>query len=139
MKKPRRIRITCFPLGSIQNDASPVKHHACKTRERADAIYAKYQKKVGTEIGRVVMHEGNLRRHSFKIIQSHPAAPLYVDTLTAKHTAFSCFRDLIEAKGGYFPSLNVANPERLLIADTYDVCQAKLGDPRRICRWGVAA
>lgn len=85
------------------------------------------------------MHEGNLRRHSYKILQSHPAQPLYIDTITAKYTAFPAFRDLIEAEGGYFPSLNVSAPERLFLADTYDLSQNKLGDSRRACRWGIAA
>lgn len=61
------------------------------------------------------------------------------DQLTAKHTAFSTMQDLLEAKGGYFPSLRAQSAdtdreELGLLADAYDAYQAARGDSRRAHR-----
>lgn len=52
------------------------------------------------------------------------------DRLVRKHTGFTSFADLLDARGGYFPSLDVSSPERLAIADAYDRAQEARGDER---------
>lgn len=56
--------------------------------------------------------------------------------LTRTHTAFQSFDKLLNAPGGYFPSLNVGKPAIKLLADEYDKAQAARGDGRRAFRWG---
>jgi hypothetical protein len=65
----------------------------------------------------------------------------HLDALTLCHTAFRTFQDLLDAKGGYTPSLrtgstNNAEHRRELaeIADAYDAAQQRRGDARRACR-----
>ena len=66
------------------------------------------------------------------------------DHLTATHTAFPDFADLIFAgHGHYFPSLQTIGKgqetaERAELADLYDQAQAARGDRRRAFRWGKA-
>jgi hypothetical protein len=59
------------------------------------------------------------------------------DQLAAKHTAFESLDALLNAPGGYFPSLNVAIPEIKTLADQYDYIQGSLGDPRRAARYSI--
>ena len=61
------------------------------------------------------------------------------DQLTAKHTAFSTMQDLLEAKGGYFPTLHTQSAdtdreELGRLADAYDAYQHARGDSRRAMR-----
>lgn len=49
--------------------------------------------------------------------------------------AFFDFQELLDAAGGFYPSLNVADPERLELANLYDAAQAARNDPRRALRW----
>ena len=61
------------------------------------------------------------------------------DQLTAKHTAFTTMQDLLEAKGGYFPSIRTlsAKTDRIelgRLADAYDAYQETRGDSRRAYR-----
>ena len=61
------------------------------------------------------------------------------DQLTAKHTAFSTMQELLEAKGGYFPSLRTQSArtdreELGQLADAYDAYQHARGDARRAFR-----
>ena len=62
----------------------------------------------------------------------------YRELLTQKHTAFGSFRGLLDALGGYHPSLICSDPEhgaeRTDLADQYDAAQARRGDPRRALR-----
>jgi hypothetical protein len=58
------------------------------------------------------------------------------DFLTRTHTAFRSFDELLNAPGGYFPSLNVGKTGIKLLADHYDHAQAARGDSRRAFRWG---
>jgi hypothetical protein len=59
----------------------------------------------------------------------------YISSLVKKHTAFSSFDKLINARGGYVPSLNVSHPEIAIIADEYDTLMQKEGDDRRAYRY----
>lgn len=68
---------------------------------------------------RVVLHFGNLRRGSYRIVSDTHPEPRRIDVLTAKLTAFSTFEELVKAPG-YRPSLNVANPDLRFLADAYD-------------------
>jgi len=67
--------------------------------------------------------------------------------LTRKHTAFDSFDDLINAAGGYEPTIRCMAPretrswdyraerlELLALADHYDGAQEQRGDPRRAYR-----
>jgi len=61
-----------------------------------------------------------------------------IGALTLRHTAFYSFRGLINADGGYRPSLRVNDPidgvDLTELADAYDHAQAARGDPRRAFR-----
>ena len=61
-----------------------------------------------------------------------------IDALTLRHTAFYNFRGLINADGGYWPSLRVTDPvhgvEITDLADAYDNTQQQRGDARRAFR-----
>ena len=57
------------------------------------------------------------------------------DELTRRHTAFENFAALLDARGGYRPSMNTARPQVKDLADAYDHAQAARGDPRRAFRW----
>lgn len=59
------------------------------------------------------------------------------DTLAIRHTAFSSMDELLNAPGGYRPSLNVATAEVRELADQYDYIQESLGDPRRAARYSI--
>lgn len=61
------------------------------------------------------------------------------DKLTAKHTAFSTMQKMLNAKGGYRPTLRTQSAatgrdELGLLADAYDAYQAARGDSRRAYR-----
>ena len=78
--------------------------------------------------------------------------PQRYDFLTREHTAFKCFQDLIDAFGGYAPSLRAESAracrmasgrrinqkghraELTELADGYDRAQAQRGDARRAFR-----
>ena len=67
-----------------------------------------------------------------------------LDKLTKKITAFDSFQDLLDAKGGYYPSLRCSpiHGRRIdsthlncrNLADAYDKAQAERGDGRRAYR-----
>ena len=61
--------------------------------------------------------------------------------LTRKHTAFLSFADLLDALGGFYPSLRTQSADRdddrrelTELADAYDAAQAVRGDHRRALR-----
>lgn len=59
-----------------------------------------------------------------------------LNAICKAHTAFESFADLLDAKGGYYPSINVrdAGPaarDMAFLAKHYDLEQARRGDPRR--------
>lgn len=57
-----------------------------------------------------------------------------LDQLTASHTAFASFGELLNAPG-YRPSLNCAKPDLRTLADAYDAAQGKRADSRRAFRY----
>jgi hypothetical protein len=57
-----------------------------------------------------------------------------IDALVKKHTAFATMQEMMDAKGGYFPSLYTFRRECKIIADEYDRRQAARGDNRRAYR-----
>lgn len=54
---------------------------------------------------------------------------------TKEITGFSTFMELLDAKGGYRPSLNASKPECLALADAYDLAQRLRNDGRRAHRY----
>ena len=86
----------------------------------------------GQTIRRVVT--GELRRRAPGPIQLHE------EVLTRRLTAFAAFADLLNAAGGYRPSIytsgrNAAeNSEHGALARIYDAVQERRGDPRRAFR-----
>ncbi len=76
------------------------------------------------------------------------AALAILDRITAQHSAFADFTDLLNAAGNYRPSLEVPDKkngrktrddhgraERKVLADVYDECQRSLKDDRRAYRY----
>lgn len=59
-----------------------------------------------------------------------------VSRLVQFWTAFESLDDLLNAQGGYRPSLDMREVVMAVIADTYDLEQANRGDPRRAHRYG---
>lgn len=59
------------------------------------------------------------------------------EALVAKHSAFGSFQELLDAKGGYKPSLDMSNPECRQLATRYDLAQIVRGDSRRAYRYGA--
>ena len=58
-----------------------------------------------------------------------------LDRLTIRFTAFDSFDSLVNALGGYFPSLQTSkSPDLTVLADSYDEFQQRRGDLRRACR-----
>ena len=61
-----------------------------------------------------------------------------LDTVTAKHTAFRRFIELVNAPGGYRPSIYLggksakAQRELLFLTFKYNLYQQSHGDPRRV-------
>jgi hypothetical protein len=55
--------------------------------------------------------------------------------LTTKHTAFKNFSRMLNAAGGYSPTLRPdIDPELAELADLYDAAQSDRNDPRRAYR-----
>ncbi|QQG66337.1 hypothetical protein [Desulfobulbus oligotrophicus] len=60
----------------------------------------------------------------------------YLDQLTVKYTAFPRFADLLEAGGGYRPSLRTSvSSSQAMLAGAYDRAQSRRGDKRRAFRY----
>lgn len=57
-----------------------------------------------------------------------------LDTLTRTLTAFATFQDLLDAQGGYRPSLVKRDAQTFALANAYDAAQSKRGDSRRAFR-----
>lgn len=134
MKRERIFRISCFAPGAELHHQC-LRHFAPKTRDRAELVFARERAKIRCgAVGFVVMHQGNLKRHSFKIIRRCDVWSRS-DELAAKHTAFQDFADLLHAAGQFYPSLNVGDPERLELANLYDAAQSARSDSRRAHRW----
>jgi hypothetical protein len=76
------------------------------------------------------------RAERMKGIKARTFAGHSLDYWVAYCSAFGSFLDLVDAKGGYFPSLDVSDEKRLFIADCYDEYQRARGDDRRAYRYG---
>lgn len=133
--RQRRYRVSCFAPGVPIHDAC-ARHYAPKTETRARLIYARERAKlIPGKYGRVVLHQGNLKRHSFAILAMQESWT-ELDEITVRHSAFDSFSSLLGAQGGYRPSINIAHPDLLKLADAYDAAQERRGDPRRAYRYG---
>ena len=59
----------------------------------------------------------------------------WLNQTTKKYTAFESFEDMINAEGGYRPSLRSESiPDLKILADFYDKAQEARGDGRRAHR-----
>lgn len=130
----RLLRISCFAAG-VPLHKQCEKHFAPRSEERSHFIFNRERRKIASgKYGKVVLHYGNLKRNSYEIVQTADSWN-ESDILAVTHTAFDCFQSLLDAKGGFFPSLDVSHPERWKLADLYDEAQAKRNDRRRAMRW----
>jgi len=129
----RLYRVSCFTEG-VPISGQCAKHFAPRTRERSDVVFLRERRKIPSLYGRVIQHQGNLARDAYRIIRD-ATTWTHGDTLAARHTAFENLEDLLNALGGFYPSLDVSKPEVLELADLYDAAQAASGDPRRAHRW----
>jgi hypothetical protein len=63
-----------------------------------------------------------------------------LDQVTQEQSAFGSFDDLVKARGGYVPSIDVSDEpgheDRLVLADAYDSHMELHSDPRRAYRYG---
>jgi len=59
-----------------------------------------------------------------------------LDNLLSRETCFVNFDDLLSARGGYRPTIDVSTEDRLELADAYDEAMTKRGDLRRAFRTG---
>lgn len=92
--------------------------------------YVRYQTDDGSR-GPVYVHGW------WSFARLHDAAIL--DWLTRRLTAFASFDEMLEAPGGYRPTMiiqrgNARDWRWQLLADAYDLGQIKRGDPRRVYR-----
>jgi len=60
-----------------------------------------------------------------------------LDRLVRENACFKGFQDLLDAKGGYRPSLDCRDPIKVQIADAYDAAMTLRGDDRRAYRYGA--
>lgn len=57
-----------------------------------------------------------------------------LDAIVQKHTAFASMDEMLNAKGGYFPTIYVKDAQKKQMADEYDRLQYLRGDSRRAYR-----
>lgn len=131
MKRERLHRISCFAPG-VPLAGQCERHYAPRTADRARILFRQVRRQVQPNgpLGRVVLHQGNLKHNSCTILRE-VTEWTRADDLTASHTAFESFTALLNAGGGYHPSLNLAIPGQRALADLYDDAQRRRGDPRR--------
>ncbi len=112
-----------------------IRHFAPRTEEKAWEVFRRERRKlINGAYGYIVMHQGNLKRESFKIVTRCGAWNRF-DELASRHTAFTDSLDLVNAAGGFWPSLDVSYPECKELADLYDAYQEHRGDHRRAHRY----
>jgi 2-phospho-L-lactate guanylyltransferase (CobY/MobA/RfbA family) len=61
----------------------------------------------------------------------------YLDAIVRENSAFGSFEDLVKARGGYVPSIEVIEDDKLVLADAYDAHMIENGDDRRAYRYGA--
>jgi hypothetical protein len=59
-----------------------------------------------------------------------------LDHITRNLSAFESFQDILDAQGGYRPSIYLVSPASWTLAEAYDKAQEERGDPRRAFRGG---
>ena len=64
----RRMRVSCFE--KVNGVLNNLKHHACKSADRAAKTYYDYVRRAAYPI--VVLHRGNLKHRACEIIDQHP-------------------------------------------------------------------
>lgn len=62
-------------------------------------------------------------------------AAALLERIVLTFTAFPSFAELVNARGGYRPTINTANPYLETLADAYDKFQEARGDARRANRY----
>lgn len=62
-----------------------------------------------------------------------------LETIVRRRTAFTSLQDLLGAKGGYRPSLDMRDPEMAALAVFYDRAMEQRGDDRRAYRYGTTS
>lgn len=64
-----------------------------------------------------------------------------LDKITTENSAFKSFDAMLNASGGYRPSIEVASvdgwEDRVILADAYDEAMEARGDDRRAYRYGA--
>jgi hypothetical protein len=73
---------------------------------------------------------------ALNILTSAARTEARADLITRKNTAFKSFADLINAEGGYRPSLSRAEPVLRELGALYDAAQTARGDDRRAYMYG---
>lgn len=76
------------------------------------------------------------RRFPQRQFQVRGALPARLDAISKAQTAFLSFAALLDARGGYRPTINVrdageAAADMAFLAEQYDLHQERRGDPRR--------
>jgi hypothetical protein len=59
-----------------------------------------------------------------------------MNAIVRENSAFTDFNDLVNAKGGYRPSIEVNTIDKIRMADNYDEYMERVGDDRRAYRFG---
>lgn len=135
MKKPRQFRVSCFAAG-VPLNAKCTRHFAPRSHAKAVEIFDREKRQIlpGKYV-RVVLHQGNLQHRSYAV---HRNCQQWTraDDLTLTVTAFDSFQELIDAPG-FFPSLNIAKPDCLELANLYDNAQILRKDGRRAHRYAA--
>ena len=65
-----------------------------------------------------------------------PAQEKQLNALLARRSAFKSFDEIFAAKGGYRPSMDMKDPDMVVLADHYDRLAQQRGDSRRAFRYG---
>lgn len=76
---------------------------------------------------------------ALNILSSAHRTEARADLITRENTAFKSFADLINAEGGYRPSLSRAEPVLRELGALYDAAQIARGDDRRAFMYGDPA
>lgn len=64
--RKRRWRVSVYATADADPASAPIKHHASRKKEIAALHFQKYAEQMKTgKVGRVIMHQGNLKRESY--------------------------------------------------------------------------
>lgn len=84
--------------------------------------------------GAVKINRQDSRITNYSINRCKEAYTGLLDYICFTQTAFKTFEDLLNAKGGYRPSIPVGHEWGRVLANAYDEAQEKRGDYRRAYR-----